>query len=153
MSNINQLSEIDSISTADLLVIWNTANGCTRKASMGAVLTYLQAQITADDDQQTQYASPNATGFSVQIAPAVDGNDVWLLLTPLAGYAAGTIVLPPVAQCIDQQEVLVSSTQAVTTLTTSGNGATINGAPTTLAANGFFKLKFNLISSSWHRVG
>jgi hypothetical protein len=153
MTNINQLSQVTSLSDGDLLIIWNTGNGDSRKVSVSTLVQFIQGQITADDDQETQYFAPNATGFSVTIAPTVGGNDVWLNMTPAAGYAAGTVTLPPVAECIDQQEVLVTSTQAVTTLTTGGNGSTVNGAPAGLTANGFFRLKFNAINTSWYRIG
>jgi hypothetical protein len=53
----------------------------------------------------------------------------------------------------DRQELLVNCTQAVTTLAVSGNGATVTGAPTTLAANAFFRLRFDQASSVWYRVG
>ena len=88
------------------------------------------------------------------IAPSVDGNNVWLLLTPVAGYAAGTVVLPALATLADGQEVIVSTTQAITTLTVSLNGATAaNGAPTTMAANAYFRLKYDATLSSWYRIG
>jgi hypothetical protein len=51
------------------------------------------------------------------------------------------------------QEVLVNCTQSVGTLTVLGNGANVIGAPTSLAANGFFLMKFEPILSNWYRVG
>ena len=44
-------------------------------------------------------------------------------------------------------------TQAVTTLTVSGNGATVNGAPAALTANGFFRLRFDGVLGGWYRLG
>jgi hypothetical protein len=41
----------------------------------------------------------------------------------------------------------------VTTLTIAGNGSTLNGAPTTIAANGFFNLRFDGVFKAWYRVG
>ena len=95
---------------------------------------------------------PSATGFNV---PITDGPDnIWLILTPTAGYAAGTITLPSVTNAVDKQEVLVNCTQLVTSLTVDGNGATsVTGEPTSLGADDFFKLKFDIISKSWYRVG
>jgi hypothetical protein len=78
---------------------------------------------------------------------------VFLLLTPGGTYATGTIVLPALAECADGQEVLVTCTQIVTALTVSGNGSTVNGAPSALAANGFFRLRFDGVLDSWYRVG
>ena len=152
--NISQLNSTDSLSASDLLAVWAAANSDTRKASLSTLLSFLQENLTSPGDDMTQYAAPNATGFSVTIDPVVDGQNVYLLLTPNAGYAAGTIVLPAVAECVDGQQVLVSTTQAITTLTVSGNGATaVNGAPTTLAANAFFRLRYDGIFKSWYRVG
>jgi hypothetical protein len=113
---------------------------------MQANLTFSDASLT------TQYASPSATGFNVQIT---DGSaSIHLILTPLAGYAAGTITLPAVGNVVDKQEVLVNCTQAVTTLTVAGNGAVaVTGEPSTLAANDFFRLKYDATMQTWYRVG
>ena len=55
--------------------------------------------------------------------------------------------------CKDGQEVLVTSTQAVTALTVSGNGSTVYGAPSALTANAFFKLRFDGVVKAWYRIG
>jgi len=145
---------MDTLSASDLLAVWSAANSDTRKASLSVLQAFLQENLTAPGDDMTQYAAPNATGFNIAIDPSVDGQNVYLLLTPNAGYAAGTITLPAKAECVDGQTVLVSTTQAVTALTVAGNGATaVNGAPTTLAANAFFKLRYDGVFSSWYRVG
>ncbi|MES3022746.1 MAG: hypothetical protein V4857_14295 [Pseudomonadota bacterium] len=153
MPSINQLSATATVAAGDLLALWSTANGDTRKVSLSVVAAYIQTLLTANSGFITQYSAPAATGFSVTIDPVTDGGSVRLLLTPIAGYAAGTIVLPALAECQDGQELLVSTTQAVTTLTVSGNGATVVGAPTTLAANAFFRLQFDGVLNTWYRVG
>lgn len=150
---IERLSSTDSVAAGDQVPIYSASAGGDRKVPLSLLAAYIQAQLTAATTEETQYASPNATGFSVAIAPTTDGNSVFLLLTPLAGYAAGTIVLPALAECLDGQELLVTCTQTVTALTVDGNGATVNGAPTTLAANAFFRLRFDAINESWYRVG
>lgn len=148
------LSRVTSISTSDLFMIWSSSAQDYRLAPFDVVMSALAAQIATDGDIETQYSAPAATGFSVTIAPSVAGNNVWLLLTPVAGYAAGTIVLPALATLVDGQEVIVSTTQAITTLTVSLNGATAaNGAPTTMAANAYFRLKYDATLSSWYRIG
>lgn len=149
---INQLSQLDQLSAGDLFAVFASSNGDTRAVSASALLAYIVEQLGSSAGMLTQYAQPNATGFSVQVAPVVDGQSVYLLLTPLAGYAAGTLVLPAQASCVDGQELLVSCTQAVTTLTVSGNGSSVNGAPTTLAANGFFRLRYDGVYKAWYRV-
>jgi hypothetical protein len=117
-----------------------------------------QLDFSNNGDYASQYAAPSATGFTVAITDSssdgVTSSNVHLILTPLAGYAAGTITLPAKAGLVDKQEVLVNCTQAVTTLTIGLNGATgAVGAPTTLAANAFFRLKYDAVTSNWYRVG
>lgn len=137
----------------------DTANGSDRRGSVTALAALIGTLLgfPAAAALLTQYAAPNATGFGVTISPTLSGgamgSGVWLLLTPTGGFAAGTITLPAQAECINGQEVLVSCTQAVTTLTVGGNGATVNGAPTTLAANAFFRLRFDGVAKAWYRVG
>lgn len=150
---IEKLARTDELSASDLVALHSNSLGNDAAATLATLLAWLQDQLTSAGGFTTQYSAPAATGFSVTIDPPVDGGSVYLLLTPAAGYAAGTIVLPALAECVDGQEVLVSCTQAVTTLTVSGNGATVNGAPATLAANAFFRLRFDGVFDAWYRIG
>lgn len=150
MPTINQLTAVDTVSGGDQVPIYAPNQGDARKASMTTIREFMQEGLVTSGFV-SQYAAPSATGFSVQIT---DGSDnIWLILTPVAGYAAGAIVLPALANCTDGQELLVNCTQSVGTLTVSGNGATVTGAPTSLAANGFFRLKFDDVANVWYRVG
>lgn len=154
MSNINSLSSVDEVTGADLFVIWQTSNSDSRKASANLLLEFMQANLefSADDAFTTQYSAPSATGFTVAVT---DGSaNIWLVLTPGATYATGTITLPAVGNAIDKQEVLINCTQIVTTLTIDGNGATaVTGEPAALAANDFFKLRYDLLTKTWYRIG
>jgi hypothetical protein len=151
MPTINQLTAVDQVSSGDQVPIFSSDNGDARKASMAVLLAFFSGQITANDDKVTQYAAPSATAFNVQLNNA--GNSIWLVLTPTGTLAAGTLTLPAVANCVDRQEVLVNSTQTVTALTIAANGATVTGGPTTIAANGFFRLRFDAVTKTWYRVG
>lgn len=155
MSAINKLSRVGTLAASDLVALFSTSLGDDAAATLSTLLTFLQSQLSAAGTLITQYAAPNATGFNVLIAPPVAGQSTFLLLTPNAGYAAGTITLPAQATCIDGQELLVTTTQLVTALTVAGNGATaVNGAPTTLAAaNAFFRMRYDGPAKSWYRVG
>lgn len=151
MPEINQLSAVDSVQSGDQVPIYSSQNGDARKASMSTIKEFMNSDITAADDKLSQYAAPSATGFSVQIT---DGSDsVWLILTPVAGYTDGEIVLPALINCVDKQEVLVNCTQAITTLVVDGNGATVTGEPASMAANDFFRLRFDDVVNVWYRVG
>ena len=150
MPTIDQLNSQDVLSISDLIAIYSCNNGDARKTSLNNLAVFLSSIITVTDSKITQYAAPNATGFVV--STYATSSSIWLLLTPLAGYAAGTIVLPPLANCVDRQEVLVNTTQAVTALTIVGNGASVSGAPTTLAAGSSFRLRFDIVTSTWYKV-
>jgi len=151
---INQLSTLSTLALGDLLAIYASSNGDARKTSLSSLLAFIQANLTFPTSGvfTTQYAAPSATLFSVAIT---DGSDnIHLILTPTAGFADGTIVLPAVANAVDKQEILVNCTQVVTALVVDGNGAVaVTGAPTGLAANDFFRLKYDAATSTWYRVG
>lgn len=160
MTTINQLTRLDSLSAGDLLPVFSTGDGDARAAAISVLQAYMQANLTFSGgvSYASQYAAPAATGFSVTItdgsSDGITDTNVHLILTPLAGYAAGTIVLPAKTGLVNKQEVLVNCTQAVTALTISLNGAAAAiGAPTTLAANAFFRLKYDSVTSNWYRVG
>lgn len=149
---IQQLNQ-GTPSGASQIPFGDTPNGADRRCSLTELARVLQSMLTAPGNDITQYAAPSATAFTVVIVPPTDGESVYLLLTPAAGYAAGMIQLPPQANCVDGQHLLVSCTQAVAALTVDGNGSTVNGAPTSLAANGFFRLRFDGVFKAWYRAG
>lgn len=151
MASINQLNAVDTVSGSDLLALYSQSNGDARKLALSKLAAWMATQITSNDDKVTQYSAPSSSGFTAQVND--DSASIWLILIPSAGYAAGTIKLPSFGNAIDKQEVLVNCTQAVTALTVDGNGATVTGAPTTLAANDFFRLRFDGVTSAWYRVG
>ena len=153
---IRLLTAVDSLSLGDNFAIGSANNGDDRKASGSVLVTFLEDQLDFSPsgawvDYLTQYAAPSATGFSVQIT---DGSDsIHLILMPVAAYAAGTIIFPLSTNLVDKQEVLVNTTQAVTALTLNGNGATIQGAPTSLVANSFFRFKYDISGNTWYLIG
>jgi hypothetical protein len=157
MPTINQLTRATSVSAGDLLALFSTDDGDARAAAISVLQDYLQDNLdfSGGVDYVSQYSAPGASGFNVTITDGASNNtNVHLILTPLAGYAAGTITLPAKAGLVDKQEVLVNCTQVVTALTIGLNGATAApGAPTTLAANAFFRLKYDAVTSNWYRVG
>ena len=142
-----------ALTVAASVPFYDPVNGADRRASITALVELIQSLLTASGGLITQYSAPSATGFSVTVAPLSSGASMLLLLTPAAGYAAGTIVLPALASCVHGQEVQVTCTQAVATLTVSGNGATVNGAPAALTANSFFRLRFDGVLGGWYRLG
>lgn len=148
MTTINNLSTIDSVAGGDQVPVYDASAGTARKMSVSQLLAFFSANF-ASPDYTVTISSPIA-GFNQQLAAAADS--IWLLLTPAGTLATGTVTLPPVADLYDGQEVLVTSTAEITSLTVAGNGATVSGAPAALAADGFFRLRYNLLLTTWYCV-
>lgn len=145
-----KLSRTSAVEAGDGFVIDKNVDGDFRVLDQQGMIDFINQSVNGGKPV-TRYAAPSATGFNVQID---SGSDIHLILTPLAGYAAGTITLPNVQLLSDKQTLVVNTTQAVTTLTVAANGASaVIGAPTTLAANAFFTLKYDLVMKTWYRVG
>ena len=146
---IERLSLLDTITASTYFAV--NVNNQDYRAAAGTVAEYIQAQGAAGDGKVIQYAAPTSTGFTTNITDS--SASVWLVLTPSGTLAAGTIVLPAVGNCVESQEVLVSSSQTVTALTVNTNGAAIVGTPTTISSGGFFTLRFEPVLKTWYRVG
>lgn len=100
-------------------------------------------------DQSIYYASPNATGFTV----TVTAHKQIALLTPAAGYAAGTINFPPKAGVLDGQTLELTTSQAVTAVTWGANGAAfvLNG-PAGLTAGQTVRFRYFGAIDWWVRI-
>lgn len=142
-----------AVSSSAQIPFYDPANGGDRRVSLAAMAEALRPLLAPLTNIATVYAAPNASGFTVTIAPPVQGQSLFLALTPAAGYAAGTIALPAKALLVDGQEVTVATSQAVTALTVNASGVPVYGAPTTLAAGGFFRLRYEGALGVWFRVG
>ncbi len=158
MTRIIDLTALDSLTAADNLLVYSSANGDARRASLTPLLEFIQANLTVTGSTfATQYSAP-AAGNTVTVASSgsdADGSEnVHLILTPAGTLATLTIKLPVSTALVDKQEILINCTQIVTTLSWDKNGASdIVGEPTTLAANGFLRLKYDSVTQNWYRVG
>jgi hypothetical protein len=154
VTDINQLSASITLNASDLVPVWSANNSDTRQASLSTLTAFFQSALSLASAGQTQfvvqYAAPVATGFTVTLAS--NTNNQWLILSPFGAYAAGTITFPPIGSIADNQEVLIFSTQAVTALTLSGNGASIVGAPAGIVQNGTMRFKYNLLAATWYLI-
>lgn len=149
MPTINQLSSVDTVSSGDLIAVYVPNNGDARKMSINTLLNYFQNTF-ASPDVFTQLATPG-TGFNLAVTNS--GNNGWILLQPAGTLASGTVTLPLNTVAADGQEITVTTTQQITAFTLAGNGATaVYGAPTTLSAEDFFKMRFYKPTNSWYRV-
>ena len=151
MPDIDQLGRKLSISQSDLIPFFSNDDGDDFTVSVTNLAKFLLTLIPISNEKTTQYSAPSSTGFSVQITDS--SSPIWLILTPTGTFANGSIILPAKTNCIDKQEILVISTQIITTLAITPNGSTVTGAPSTMAANAFFRLRFDAVTSTWYRVG
>lgn len=150
MPTINQLSQMAQVSGADLLPIYSSQNGDARKLSISALLAYFQEQFAAPTVSTSLYVP--TTGFSIAVTTPVSEQQ-WLLLQPAGALASGTIVLPLNTSTPDGTEVLITTTQTITALTISLNGAAaINGNPATLSAGAAVRLRYYQSTLSWYAI-
>ncbi|WP_347016437.1 transcriptional regulator [Acinetobacter seifertii] len=147
-----RLNETDALGVGDQFVLYK--GNCTdfRSVPQDVVLEWILSNIPVIKPVSAiiQPFNPNAD-FTV----AIENNAVgtYLVMNPSVSITNGTITLPPMAELTDGQELLVTSSQQIENLTISGNGAALIGNPNAIAATGFFKLKFYLLSQTWSRVG
>lgn len=150
MPTINQLPLLDDVSSGDQIPVYSPQSGDSRRMPVSALLTYFEQQYPSPTLTTNIYVP--TTGFSIAV-PTPTTEQQWMLLTPAGTLATGTIVLPLNTATPDGFEVLVTTTQIITTFTLSLNGAAAaNGAPTTLAANGFFRVRYVQANNAWYRI-
>ena len=150
MPTINQLSGISQVSGGDLLPVYVSNNGDARKVSITQLLQYFQTTFAAPTVATNLYTP--GTGFNITV-PTPVSEQQWMVIQPAGTLAAGTITLPLNTGTPDGTQVLVTTTQIITAFTLALNGAaSAFGAPTTLAANAFFTMRFYQATNSWYRV-
>lgn len=150
MPTINQLSGLSQVSGGDLLPVYVPNNGDARKVSVSQLLQYFQTTFAAPTVATNLYTP--STGFNVTV-PTPVSEQQWMILQPAGTLATGTITLPLNTGVPNGTEVLITTTQIITTFTLALNGATAAfGSPTTLAANAFFRVRFVQSTNSWYRI-
>lgn len=153
MPTIDQLSRASSIGDSDELALFSRKGRDTRKVTTSQLAAHVLKTIEGVPDETVYSLAMDGSNFTVSVLPAAQGSGVWAQITLEVDAPLGTIILPIADDRADGQEVLVTCTKAVAALVVNGSGAAILGAPTALAANGFFRLRFDAISSIWHRAG
>jgi len=121
MPTINQLASLNQLTGSDQIPVYSASNGDARKASLSTLLTYIE-QAWMSPDFQRVTASPTLSGFTLTLPTGA--NSLFVLLTPTGTMATGTIVLPAAASIADGQEIILYTSQEVTALTFTLNGAT-----------------------------
>lgn len=146
-------SRKETPAASDLALIWDNANSDWKLSPFSGIAKLIEGLLnkitTALQQPTSQYLSP-LTGFALTLEGT---DDLHLILTPASTIATGEIILPVSPGTVDKQRVIVTSSQEITSLTVSGNGATVLGGPSTIAAAGYFTLKYDMQTNTWYRIG
>ena len=150
MPTINQLASLNQLSGSDQIPVYSASNGDARRASVSTLLSYIE-QAWMSPAFQRVTASPTLAGFT--LALPTTASSLFVLLTPTGTMATGTIVLPAAASAADGQEIVLYSSQEVTALSFTLNGAAaLNGAPTGIPADGSITLRYDVLSVAWYVI-
>lgn len=150
MPQINQLPLLAQVSPGDQVPVYSPNNGDARRLPISQLLQYFQ-QTFASPTLATNVYTPG-TGFNLPV-PTPVAQQQWMLIQPAGTLATGSVTLPLNTQTPDGTEVLITTTQQITGFTLAPNGATqLYGAPTTLAAEDFFRMRFVQATNSWYRI-
>jgi hypothetical protein len=150
MPYINQLPLLMVASPGDQIPVYTPNNGDARRLPIGALLQYFQ-QTFASPTLATNVYTPG-TGFNLPV-PTPVAQQQWMLIQPAGTLATGSVTLPLNTSTPDGTEVLITTTQQITAFTLNANGASqLYGAPSTLAAQDFFRMRFVQATNSWYRI-
>jgi hypothetical protein len=150
MPYINQLPLLVQASPGDQIPVYTPNNGDARRLPISALLAYFQ-QTFASPTLATNVYTPG-TGFNLAV-PTPVSQQQWMLIQPAGTLATGTVTLPLNTGTPDGTEVLITTTQQITAFTLGANGASqLYGAPSTLAAQDFFRMRFVQSTNSWYRI-
>lgn len=150
MPTINQLPLLTQVSSGDQIPVYTPSNGDARRLPLSALLTYFQQQFAAPTLATNLYTP--GTGFNIAL-PTPVAEQQWAILQPAGTLATGTVTLPLNTSTPDGTEILITTTQQITTFTLALNGAAAAyGDPTTLAAEDFFRMRFYQATNSWYRI-
>lgn len=152
MPTIDKLTRTDSVSAGDVLPVYVQNQGDARGAAMSVIAAFVLSTIEiSGTDFVTQYALPASSGFSIQVNDTSENTH--LIISPTGSFAAGTIVLPAFANLIEGQQVMVTITQPLSALTITPSGSSVIGAPSGLATNQTFVIKYDSASTTWYMIG
>lgn len=150
MPQINQLPVLSQVSPGDQIPVFTPNNGDARRLPVSQLLQFFQ-QSFASPTLATNLYTPG-TGFNLSVPTPVAAQQ-WMLIQPAGTLASGTVTLPLNTGTPDGTEVLITTTQQITAFTLAPNGAAnVYGAPGTLGAEDWFRMRFVQATNSWYRI-
>lgn len=149
MDYFQDLKETTALSDNDLLFMYAQENDDPRKIPLSLLLEWFQDNtsfVASRYDQTMQYETVSATGFSITATD--NGDDIQLVVTAAAAYAAGTLVLP--VNPTDQQEVWYYFDKTITSLTIDGGAAAVKYPVAIATASYLYKKKYDETTNTWY---
>jgi len=150
MPTINQLPLLAQVSPGDQFAVYTPNNGDARRLPVSSLLTFFQSNFASPSLAVNLYVP--GTGFNITV-PTPVAEQQWMLLQPAGPLATGTITFPVNTGVPDGTELLITSTQTITTLTLDINGASaIFGAVVSLAAGAAVRYRYYQPTNSWYGI-
>lgn len=151
-NTINKLNEVDAVTSGMQIPIYSPDDGDARKASMSKVQDFMQDNLSFGTDFVqifTIVRSEVVTNiYIVDLSSATYNTHA--ILTEVAGIGAA-ISFP--TDPIDKQEFLVNTVEIMGAISAANPQPTTVGFPSSMAAAGFFKMKYDITDDTWYRVG
>lgn len=151
MTTVDRLSKANTISQGDLVPVWVGSDTDVRRVTIKVLAQLIKTLLGIPDSISfnTQYVAPN-TDFSMTLIS--NGVNIWLVMTPTTDIATGTLLMPAVATCLHNQEILVNCTTAITSFTVDGNGGNVVNPPSSITAGDSFRFRFDAVTKTWYRT-
>jgi len=111
-------------------------------------MTTQQVDVTTIEPISIKNIYVPTTGSSILLNQARNQR---VLLNPAGSLLSLTITFPDAP--VDGDIIVISSSQAITTLTINGNGKTVNSALASLSLGGFGRWCFDSSVNIWFRIG
>lgn len=155
MAQINLLTSISKLSAGDLLPVWVSNKSDNFKVAISTVLQYMQNNLVFPSNKAfVQKAFPEDGDTIVMTDGADDNQDIHVLMSPSGFGPTVNIIFPPKASLVDKQTFLFTTdATSIGTLEVESNGTNVDSLPSSLGVFGFVKIKYDLVSETWTRIG
>jgi hypothetical protein len=150
MPTINQLPLLAQVSPGDQFAVYTPNNGDARRLPVSSLLTFFQQNFASPTMAVNLYVPTSP--FVINL-PTPVAEQQWALLQPAGPLAAGTINLPVNTLTPDGTEILISTTQTITSLTIGLNGAVaLYGSILSLAGGSAVRVRYYEATNSWYQI-
>jgi len=150
MPTINQLPLLLNVSPGDQFAVYTPNNGDARRLPVSSLLTFFQQNFASPTMSVNLYVP--VSPFVINL-PTPVSEQQWALFQPAGVVASGTINLPVNTLTPDGTEILISSTQEITSLSIGLNGAAaLFGSITSLAGGTAVRIRYYQPTNSWYQI-